>query len=435
MVATRFTKLALATILSLVATSDALLTNPLRTTISRDIKTPDPVPQAGIDEAVSLMQSGRMYRYNIGKGEESVVSQCEVEIAEYTGHKYCVALNSCGSAIMLMMKTAGLQPGDEVLSNAFTFGAVPSAIEHAGGKAVYVESDYNHCMDVEDLHKKLEAHPNCKYCLISHMRGKLADMDAVKEACDKHDVILLEDCAHSLGVEWNGVHSGHVGKVAAISSQSYKMINSGEGGFLLTDDPEIAAKTAVYAGAYEGLSSKHITVPGPEVFGDLPTRIPNYSVRMSNVAAAIIRPQIKTLDERRAKYNERYAFVTKKLVERKGHLLSIPVNTPGMTPVHDSLQFNLSHDITNEQVQKFLDEAAAHGLPVELFGHSSNARNFVNWGFAPADEPLPLTGKMLSRACDVRLPLMWDDQDFSDMVDVLCESLDAAMGEGDSVME
>jgi len=435
MVATRFTKLALATILSLVASSDALLTNPLRTTISRDIKTPDPVPQAGIDEAVSLMQTGRMYRYNIGKGEESVVSKCEVEIAEYTGHKYCVALNSCGSAIMLMMKAAGLQPGDEVLSNAFTFGAVPSAIEHAGGKAVYVESDYNHCMDIEDLNKKLEAHPNCKFCLISHMRGKLADMDAVKEACDKHDVVLLEDCAHSLGVEWKGVHSGHVGKVAAISSQSYKMINSGEGGFLLTDDAEIAAKTAVYAGAYEGLSSKHITVPGPEVFGDLPTRIPNYSVRMSNVAAAIIRPQIKTLNERRAKYNERYAFVTKKLVERKGHLLSIPVNTPGMTPVHDSLQFNLSHDITNEQVQKFLDECTAHGLPVELFGHSSNARNFVNWGFAPADEPLPLTGKMLSRACDVRLPLMWDDEDFSDMVDVLCESLDAAMGEGDSVME
>jgi len=125
--------------------------------------------------------------------------------------------------------------------------------------------------------------------------------------------------------------------------------------------------------------------------------------------------------------------VTKKLVERKGNLLSIPVNTPGMTPVHDSLQINLSHDISNEQVQKFLDECATHGLPVELFGHSSNARNFVNWGFAPADEPLPLTGKMLSRACDVRLPLMWDDEDFSDMVDVLCESLDAAMG--DSVME
>jgi dTDP-4-amino-4,6-dideoxygalactose transaminase len=420
--------LALATIF---ATSNALLTNPIRTTISRDIKTPDPVPQSGIDEAVSLMSTGRMYRYNVKDAESSTVSKCEVEIAEYTGHKYCVALNSCGSAIMLMMKCAGLQPGDEVLSNAFTFGAVPSAIEHAGGKAVYVESDYNHCMDIEDLEKKLVAHPNCKFCLISHMRGKLADMDKVKDACDRHNVILLEDCAHSLGVSWKGKHSGHMGKVAAISSQSYKMINSGEGGFLLTDDAEIAAKCAVYAGAYEGLASKHSTVPGPEVFGDLPCQIPNYSVRMSALAAAVIRPQILTLDERREKYNKRYAFVTEQLVERKGHMLSIPVNTPGMDPVHDSLQFNLSHEITDEQVQKFLDECATHGLPVELFGHKSNARNFVNWGFAPAEEPLPLTAKMLSRACDVRLPLMWDDEDFKDMVDVLCESLDAAVGDVD----
>ena len=431
MPATRFTKLALATILAVASTGNALLTNPIRTTISRDIKTPDPVPQSGIDEAVELMKTGRMYRYNVPDAASSVVSKCEVEIAEYTGHKYCVALNSCGSAIMLMMKCAGLQPGDEVLSNAFTFGAVPSAIEHAGGKAVYVESDYNHCMDIDDLEKKLVEYPNCKFCLISHMRGKLADMDKVKEACDRHNVILLEDCAHSLGVEWKGVHSGHVGKVAAISSQSYKMINSGEGGFLLTDDPEIAAKTAVYAGAYEGLAGKHLTVPGPEVFGDLPTQIPNYSVRMSGLAAAVIRPQIKTLDERREKYNKRYAFVTEKLVERKGHMLSIPKNTPGMTPVHDSLQFNLSEKLTGEQVQKFLDECATHGLPVELFGHKSNARNFINWGFAPAEDPLPLTAKMLKHACDVRLPLMWDDEDFSDMVDVICESLDAAVGDVD----
>ena len=213
--------------------------------------------------------------------------------------------------------------------------------------------------------------------------------------------------------------------------KSYKMINSGEGGFLSTAmiPPDIAAKAAVYAGAYKGLAGKHITVPEPKHFKNknYPNEIPNYSLRMSALAAAVVRPQIKTLDARREKYNQRYAFVTEKLVERKGHLLSIPVNTPGKTPVHDSLQFNLSHDITDEQVQAFLDECAKHGLPVELFGHKSNARNFVNWGFAPADDPLPLTAKMLSRACDVRLPLMWDDADFEDMVDVLCESLKAAV--------
>ena len=434
-----FAKYALLAVLCFSAhNGNALLTNPIgtnskigtgRTFISRDIKTPDPVPVAGQEQALELMKSGRMYRYNVQKGEDSVVSQCEQEIAAYTGHKYCVGLNSCGSAIMLMMKCTGLKPGDEVLSNAFTFGAVPSAIEHAGGKAVYVESDYNHVMDVTDLEKKLVMHPDAKHVLVSHMRGKVGDMDAIKDACDRHGAVLLEDCAHSLGVYWNGKHTGHMGKVCAISSQSYKMINSGEGGFLLTDDPEVAAKCAVYAGAYEGLSGKHVTVPGPEVFGDMPTQLPNYSLRMSNLAAAVIRPQILTLDERAAKYNERYAKVTKALVERMGDYLSIPVNTPGMSPVHDSLQMNLSEKISEEQIEMFLKECSAHGLPVELFGHKSNARNFVNWGFAPAEDPLPQTAAMLKRACDVRLPLMWDDEDFDDMADVLVESLQSVLDE------
>jgi len=426
-----FTKAALFLLASIstVEGFSAVPKSGTRTTITKDIKTPDPVPFEGQQGALELMQTGRMYRYNVKTAEESVVSLCEKEVTDYTGHKYCVALNSCGSALMLLLKTSGLQNGDEVMSNAFTFGAVPSAIEHAGGKAVYVESDYNHVMDVDDLDKKLEAHPNCKHVLISHMRGKIADMDKIAEVCDKHGAVLLEDCAHSLGVRWNDKHTGHKGKACAISSQSYKMINSGEGGFFLTDDAEMAAKCAVYAGAYEGLSVKHMTVPDKEVFGDLPNMLPNYSLRMSALAAAVIRPQLKTLDERIEKYNRRYNKLTAELEERVGQYLTIPQNTPGMSPVHDSIQFNLDQSITDEQVQMFLDECAAHGLPVELFGHKSNARNFVNWGFAPATDPLPMTTQMLSRACDCRMPLMWDDKDFDDMADVLVESLTAVMEE------
>ena len=369
-----------------------------------------------------------MYRYNVKTAEESVISQCEVEIAAYTGHKYCVALNSCGSALMLLLKTTGLKNGDKVLSNAFTFGAVPSAIEHAGGKAVYVESNYDHVMNVEDLEKKLKANPDCKHVMISHMRGKVGDMAAIKKLCDEHDAILLEDCAHSLGVRYGDKHSGHVGVACGISSQSYKMINSGEGGFLLTDDPEIAAKTAVYAGAYEGLSVKHITVPGLEHFKDLPNQIPNYSLRMNGLSAAVIRPQIKTLDERIAKYNKRYNTLADKMAERVGQHMHIPGLTPEVTMmVHDSFQFNLDKKFTPEMIEAFLKECGDHGLPVELFGHKSNARNFVNWGFAPAEDPLPLTAEMLSRACDVRLPLMWDDEDFDDMANVLIESLEKVL--------
>ena len=399
-----------------------------RTHVTKDIKTPDPIPEEGQKEALELMKTGRLYRYNVAPGEESTVSMCEKEICDYTGFKFCVGLNSCGSALMLLLKTTGLKPGGKVLSNAFTFGAVPSAIEHARGKAVYVESDHDHVMDIGDLEIKLRENPDCNHVLISHMRGKLADMDAVKNLCDKYDAILLEDAAHSLGVFWQGEHSGHKGIACAISSQSYKMINSGEGGFLLTDDPEIAAQTAVIAGAYEGLSVKHTTVPPIEHFKGKSVELPNYSIRMSNLAAAVIRPQIKTIDERRATYKRRYDYVVEKLESSVGNHLYIPQVTPGVTEmVHDSIQFNLDPKFTEEMTQDFIDECAAHGLPVELFGHKSNARNFVNWGFAPAEDPLPQTAEMLSRACDCRMPLMWEDQDFDDLASVIIESIETVL--------
>jgi len=403
-----------------------------RAYVTRDIKTPDPIPVEGQEAALQLMQTGRLYRYNVVKAEEALVSQCEKEITDYTGHKYCVGLNSCGSAIMLMLKTTGLKQGGKVLSNAFTFGAVPSAIEHAGGKAVYVESTMDMVIDTEDLEEKLKANPDCKHVLISHMRGKVGDMDRIKELCDAYGAVLLEDCAHSLGVRYGDKHSGHVGKVCAISSQSYKMINSGEGGFLLTDDPDVAAQTAVYAGAYEALSGKHMTVPSKEYFKDYPVTIPNYSLRMSNLAAAVIRPQIKTLDERIEKYNSRYYKLAAELEARVGDHLTIPELDPKVTlMVHDSLQFNLDEKFTPEMIEQFLRECSEHGLPVELFGHKTNARNFVNWGFAPADVPLPKTAKMLERACDVRLPLMWDDEDFDDMANVLVESIEQVLADAD----
>jgi len=208
------------------------------------------------------------------------------------------------------------------------------------------------------------------------------------------------------------------------------------GGFLLTNDPKMAAETAVYAGAYEQLNSKHMTVPGPEYFTDTSVRIPNYSLRMSNVAAAIVRPQIKTIDERAKKYKERYDDLSEKLTARVGAYMTIPKLTPEVTTmVHDSFQFNLDKVFTPEMLEAFLVECADHGLPVENFGHKTNARNFVNWGFAPAEDPLPLTSEMLSRACDVRMPLMWDDEDFEDMANVICESMEKVLGEAGLLKE
>jgi len=395
-----------------------------RTIMKKDVKKPDILPVEVHEAALNLLQNKGLYRYGVKEAQDSIVSQCELEISQFTGHKYCIGLNSCGSALMLLLKTSGLKPGDEVISNAFTFGAVPSAIEHAGGKAVYVESTDNLVMCAHDLDTKLSAHPNCKHVLVSHIRAKLADMDAISQVCERHGAILLEDCAHALGVEWKGKHSGHVGKACAISSQSYKVLNSGEGGFFLTDDPSMAAQCAVYAGGYEKLSLKHLTVPDQEYFDGLPIQLPNYSLRMSELTASVIRPQITTLKERVSMFNDRYPMIQKKIKDVAGSYLTFPKLTPGITtPVHDSIQFNLNDSMTEEQVVLFLKECNDHGLNVEWFGHKENARNFINWGFAPATDPLPRTTKMLERACEIRfLPLSWDEEDFDDMAEVIGES-------------
>lgn len=117
---------------------------PPRTFISKDIKQPDPIPLEGQEDALELMRTGRLFRYcNHAQGgtttsssssSASAVSLCELEIAAYTGHQYSIGVNSCGSALLLMLKATDLKPGGKVLFNAFTFGAVPSAIEHAGGQ-------------------------------------------------------------------------------------------------------------------------------------------------------------------------------------------------------------------------------------------------------------------------------------------------------------
>lgn len=254
-------------------------------------------------------------------------------------------------------------------------------------------------------------------------------MDEVARICKAAEVTLLEDCAHSIGVRFgdgsaSAPHTGHHGVACGISSQSYKMLNSGEGGFYLTNDPIMAAKVAVYAGAYEALSGKHLAVPPQEVFGDLPNQLPNYSLRMSQLSAAVVRPQILTLEERCEKYNKRYYRVAERLSKHPN--VQVPQQNPRVRICGDSIQFNLK-GATDEQTQSFLNEAKKHGIPAELFGHKSNARNFVNWKFSPAMEALPQTAEMLTRAIDIRLPLTWEDCDFDDMCQVVEEALAAVL--------
>ena len=182
------------------------------------------------------------------------VAHLESEFSGYTGHKYAIAVNSCGSALFLSLKAAGVEFQDKVLTNAFTFTAVPSSIVHAGGIPIYVECNHQYLIDIKDLRSKIQENPDVKFFILSHMRGHISDVDAIREICDRAGIYLIEDCAHSLGAKWYddklGKYKlvGHHGQISCFSSQSYKLMNSGEGGFVATDDEKVAAYCILAAG-------------------------------------------------------------------------------------------------------------------------------------------------------------------------------------------
>jgi len=395
-------------------------------TFHKSLATPDPVPYAGQLRAMELMNSGAMFRYTPGVVSETALA--EEAMCEYTGFKYSVGFNSCGSALFIALKCLGVTVSDQVLCNAFSFTAVPSAIHHTGATPKYVESTDGYVVDMDDLEKKIT--PETKYLMLTHMRGKVADIERAYKIAERHDLQVVEDCAHALGIQWEGKQLGLQAKVACFSSQSAKMINSGEGGFLCTNDEEIAARAICYAGCYEGLVAQHIVAPSREIFDRVKKETPNYSLRMSDLTACCVIPQINNLEDRIAKYNMRYDAICAKLASASTHF-HIPPIDERVRPVCDSLQINL-RGMSADQINEFLANTRRRGLPVGLFGSADNARNFRNWQYSPIATDVEYTEALIKAAIDVRLPLSFEKSEILQIGDVLLAALDDTMGEGSS---
>ncbi|MDQ7075163.1 MAG: aminotransferase class I/II-fold pyridoxal phosphate-dependent enzyme [Gammaproteobacteria bacterium] len=406
---------------------------------TKSFDTPNPIPDEAIDAAVALMKHGMLYRYGhvdeAHKSDDglpadaSEVSKLEQVFCDYTGHKYAVAVNSCGSAMFIALKAMGIKQGDKVLTNAFTFTAVPSSIVHAGGVPVYVECTRQYVVDLQSLNAQIEANPDINYFILSHMRGHVAELDKIKTLCDEHHIRLIEDCAHGLGKRWNtdnhGNKEGFVGhhcEIACYSSQSHKMLNSGEGGFIATNDDQLAAYCILAAGSYEQLYKKHLARPADDqLFEAIKFQVPNFSLRMNNLIAAVLRPQVALIDERIASYKNKYERIIEILsVSVK---LDIPAPVVGTENVGDSLQFTLL-GFDQAKKERFIAKTAARGVVIQIFGTLENARDFRNWKYSFEEVPaMHNTAEIISYTCDLRLPLTFTLEDIEQIGAIILDSL------------
>lgn len=223
------------------------------------------------------------------------INEIERMICEKVGCKYAVALASGTSTLHLAVKLAGVKPGDKVFCSDMTFDATVNPIVYEGGVPVFIDTEYDTWnMDPEALEEAFLLYPEVKVLVLVHLYGTPGKIDEIKAICDKHNVMIIEDAAESLGATYKGVQTGTFGNYNAISFNGNKIITGSSGGMFLTDDLEAANKVRKWSTQ----SRENAPWYQHEELG--------YNYRMSNVIAGVVRGQIPYLEEHIAQKKEIY---------------------------------------------------------------------------------------------------------------------------------
>lgn len=376
----------------------------------------EPIPNAAIEAAVEVMRTGRLHRYNLAGQEAGATAELEAAYAAWQGSQYCLAVASGGQAMSIALRAIGVRPRDPILTNAFTLAPVPGAIAAVGAEAVLVEITEDLVIDLDDLSAKLH-NSQPKALLLSNMRGHLADMTAVSALCAEAGVPLIEDCAHTMGARWDGRRSGSFGAFGCFSTQTYKHLNSGEGGLLVSDDPVAMARAIMLSGSYM-LYERHGAAPPADVFAEIKLDTPNMSARMDHLRASILLPQLADIETSITRWNARHDALADGLRGAPGIALA---HRPGAECyVGSSFQFRLP-DASPDTMRAVMAEAAALGVELKWFG-DPEPRGFTSshtsWRYM-ASQDLPQTDAVLSTLLDIRIPLTFDVDDCAHIAAIL----------------
>jgi dTDP-4-amino-4,6-dideoxygalactose transaminase len=378
--------------------------------------------------AVEALHEKRLFRYDDRPYEETFAGRFEQAIGEFFGVKHVLACTSGTTAIALSLMALDLPRGSAVACPAFTFAATPSAIILAGHRPVLVEADEDLHMDVDHLRKVL-AGGDVKAVVVVHMRGFGSDMPAIMAVAEEAGVPVIEDAVPALGAKLHGRHLGTYGLFGAFSTQSDKSLNTGEGGFLITDDSEAYSRAVVLSGAYEGRCRRHFETAGcdcPEI-DDL--ELPIFGFRMDEIRAALATSLLERLPERLFLHRRNYTYVASRLSGMDGIRLRRPVADGAF--LGEALVFRLPGADT-ARAAWFAEALRAEGIDARAPADPGdrNVRAFWNWKFLD-DEPevlqhaLPETRRYLCEAVDIPLSANLEREDCDQLVAAIAKVLAA----------
>jgi 8-amino-3,8-dideoxy-alpha-D-manno-octulosonate transaminase len=373
---------------------------------------------------VEVMNRGILFRYDMPLGRGKYVEEFEKAFAAYTGSRFALAVTSGSAALKVALTALGVGPGDEVITQGFTFVATWEAIFDCGAKPVFCEVDQTLCLDPEDLKKKITARTRC--IIPVHMMGAQARIAQIKAIADQYGIPVLEDTAQAVGCTLDSRHVGTTGACGTFSFDAVKTLTTGEGGMIVTDDE------ALYQNACEYHDHGHDHKPVGR--GNEGRRFIGFNFRMMELQGAMGLVQLAKMPKMVEAYRR-----------NKNALKEALARVPGLTfrelpdAAGDSATFVTWFMPDAEAASRMAAILAEHGAGAVPWGkntwhnfarwehlHNGSTLHKGGWPFergegraAYAPDDLPLTRDLLARCLSWQIMLGWDEAKLQHMTEAV----------------
>lgn len=373
------------------------------------------------EQLLDVISKKIVFRYGFDAERKGIykVAQFEKEFADYCGAKHALAVSSGTAALRVALAALGIGPGDEVITQGFTFVATWESILDTGAIPIFAEIDETLCLDPKDVARKIT--PRTKAIIPVHMCGAQAGITEIMKLADSHGIPVIEDTAQSCGGSLNGKFLGSFGKMGTFSFDSVKTITTGEGGMIITNDKELYTRASEY--------HDHGHDHNPAVSRGLEKRsFIGFNYRMMELQGAMGLAQLRKLDNVILKKQRENKVKIKDALSKIEHIKFR--NVPD--PVGDTATFVSFLFPTVEQTEKFNAVMAQEGAGA-IYWYKNDWHYFERWehllegkGITHSSYPfksekgearcaydkssLPVTSEIMSRCLSIGININMDEQ-------------------------